>query len=256
VTYRYIKLQTIKNILVTFDPISLNQMDEVQLMNRTDTKFVFEYDLLEKVLGEIKEHYFILDINGTRLSAYRSLYFDTDDFKFYHEHHNGKKNRNKVRFREYIDSGLCFLEVKKKNNKGKTIKERVKVPEIPGTMTDEGKQFVHDIMGREEVLVAKHWNMFSRITLVNKSIKERLTIDLDIKFKGDNSETDLEKMVIAEVKQEKVNYASAFMRIIKENGVRPFRISKYCMATASLYPLLKNNNFKPKFLKINKLQHD
>lgn len=231
-------------------------MDEVKLMNRVDTKFIFEHDLLEKVLDEIKAHYYVLEINGVRLNAYRSLYFDTEDFKFYFEHHNGKKNRNKVRFREYIDSGICFLEVKTKNNKGKTIKERIKVSEIPNRMTEEGKRFVYDIMGREEALEAKHWNMFRRITLVNKHIKERLTIDVEIKFKGDDLETDLDQMVIAEVKQEKVNYASTFMRIIKENGVRPFRISKYCMATASLYPLLKNNNFKPKFLKINKLQHD
>ena len=231
-------------------------MDEVQLMNRTDTKFVFEYSLLEKVMEEIKAHYYVLDINGVRLNAYRSLYFDTEDFKFYYEHHNGKKNRNKVRYREYIDSGLCFLEVKKKNNKGKTIKQRIKVAEIPKNMTEDGNRFVHEIMGRDDALVAKHWNMFSRITLVNKHIKERLTIDIDISFKGEKTESALEKMVIAEVKQEKVNYASTFMRVIKKNGVRPFRISKYCMATASLFPLLKKNNFKPKFLKINKLQDD
>ena len=60
-------------------------MDEVKLMNRTDTKFVFESRLLEQVLEEIRAHYFILDINGVRLNAYRSLYFDTDDFKFYFE---------------------------------------------------------------------------------------------------------------------------------------------------------------------------
>ena len=82
-------------------------MDEVKLMNRTDTKFVFEYSLLQKVLNEIKDHYYVLNIDGVRLNAYRSLYFDTDDFKFYFDHHNGK-NRIKVRYREYMDSGLCF----------------------------------------------------------------------------------------------------------------------------------------------------
>ena len=95
-------------------------MDQVTLLNRIDTKFVFEQGLLEKVLQEIKPHYRVLDIDGVRLNSYRSIYFDTEDFKFYYEHHNGKKNRSKVRYREYIDSGLCFLEVKKKNNKGKT----------------------------------------------------------------------------------------------------------------------------------------
>ena len=118
-------MKAIYKILSSFEPISLNQMDEVKLMKRTDTKFVFEYSLLNKVMEEIKAHYYVLDIDGIRLNAYRCLYLDTEDFKFYFEHHNGKKNRIKVRYREYIDSGLCFLEIKKKNNKGKTIKERL-----------------------------------------------------------------------------------------------------------------------------------
>ena len=249
-------MKAINNILSSFEPISLNQMDEVKLMNRTDTKFVFEYSLLEKVMEEIKAFYYVLDIDGIRLNAYRSLYFDTEDFKFYFEHHNGKKNRNKVRYREYIDSGLCFLEVKKKDNKGKTIKKRTKVANIIDSLTEEGNSFVHQITGTDDALVPKHWNKFSRITLVNKHIKERLTIDLGITFEAEERLSKLDNMIIAEVKQEKVNYASAFMRVIKKHGVRPFRISKYCMATSSLFPNLKNNNFKPKFLKINKLQDD
>ena len=231
-------------------------MDEVKLMNRTDTKFVFEYSLLNKVMEQIKAHYYALDVDGIRLNAYRCLYFDTEDFKFYFEHHNGKKNRNKVRYREYIDSGLCFLEIKKKTNKGKTIKERIKVTKIPVRMTEEDNSFVQQIMGTDDVLLPKHWNKFSRITLVNKHIKERLTIDLGVTFEAEERLSKLDNLIIAEVKQEKVNYASAFMRVIKKHGVRPFRISKYCIATASLFPNLKNNNFKPKFLKINKLQDD
>ena len=188
-------MKTINNILSSFEPISLNQMDEVKLMNRTDTKFVFEYSLLNKVMEEIKAHYYVLDINGIRLNAYRCLYFDTEDFKFYFEHHNGKKNRNKVRYREYIDSGLCFLEVKKKNNKGKTIKERIKVAKIPESLTDEDNRFVRQIIGRDDILLPKHWNKFSRITLVNKHIKERLTIDLGITFETEQRQSQLDDMV-------------------------------------------------------------
>ena len=95
--------------------------------------------------------------------------------------------------------------------------------------------------------------MFSRITLVNKKIKERLTFDINFRFEKEEQKGSFENIVIAEVKQEKVNYASPFMRLIKTNGIRPFRISKYCLATASLYPELKQNNFKSKFLHINQL---
>ena len=67
----------------------------------------------------------ILQIDGKRKHDYKSLYFDTEDRKFYNDHHNQRVNRYKVRYREYVDSGLVFLEIKCKNNKGKTIKKRL-----------------------------------------------------------------------------------------------------------------------------------
>ena len=228
-------------------------MDEVKLMNRSDTKFVFEPELLLTVLPLLQKYYRILEIDGIRLSAYRSLYYDTEDFLFYNQHHNGKTNRNKVRFREYIDSGLCFLEVKKKNNKGKTLKKRIKVAQITEKLTGDSKLFVSKVIGQDHQLVPRHWNSFKRLTLAHKTAKERLTMDIDFQFKDMKKNGTIEGMVIAEVKQERMSRSSDFMRLIKEHGVRPFRISKYCMATASLYPQLKRNNFKRKFLHLNKL---
>lgn len=39
---------------------------------------------------------------------------------FYHDHHNGKLNRFKIRQREYMDTKTSFLEVKFKNNQRRT----------------------------------------------------------------------------------------------------------------------------------------
>ncbi|MGC6495234.1 MAG: polyphosphate polymerase domain-containing protein [Flavobacteriales bacterium] len=246
-------MSTIKNILSHFDPITLPEMDSVSLLSRVDTKFVFGTQTLKKIIKDLKNFYFVLDVNGTRVNAYKSLYFDTEDFKFYYDHHNGKTNRIKVRIREYVDSGICYLEIKQKSNKGVTNKERVLINEFKETLSQKNKDFLYKILDRQYDFHKKHINKFNRITLVNKNIKERLTIDLNFNFEGNNKKGTIDNMIIAEVKQEKVNYSSAFMRLIKENGVRPFRISKYCMATASLYPNLKQNNFKPKFLHINQL---
>ena len=230
-------------------------MDEVKLMNRADTKFVFSSKTLLKVLPKLLDHYRVLEIGGVRLSAYRSLYFDTEDFQFYHQHHNGKTNRNKVRFREYIDSDLSFLEVKRKNNKGKTIKKRIKVDNIDEALNKRHVEFIESIIGEPLALLPQHWNQYHRITFVHKRRKERLTIDVNFRFKDTcNSEDDLGDMVIAEVKQKKRNLSSNFVRIIKEERIHPFRISKYCMATAKLFPHLKRNNFKRKFLHLDKLQ--
>lgn len=230
-------------------------MDSVKLMNRTDTKFVFPLTTLIKILPKLVKHYRVLEINGVRLNAYRSLYFDTEDFQFYHQHHNGKTNRNKVRFREYIDSGLSFLEVKSKNNKGKTIKKRIKVKEITESLDGSNLDFVNKAIGSEIPLKPQHWNKFSRITFVHKRRKERLTVDVNFRFEDINStKNNLGDMVIAEVKQAKRNLSSNFIRIIKEEKIHPFRISKYCIATATLFPQLKKNKFKRKFLHLDKLQ--
>ena len=230
-------------------------MDAVKLMNRTDTKFVFPLTTLIKILPKLVEHYRVLEINDVRLNAYRSLYFDSEDFQFYHQHHNGKTNRNKVRYREYIDSGLSFLEIKRKNNKGKTIKKRIKVKEITESLDGSNLDFVNKNIGSDIHLKPQHWNKFSRITFVHKRRKERLTIDVNFRFDGINStKNNLGDMVIAEVKQAKRNLSSKFIRIIKEERIHPFRISKYCMATATLFPQLKKNRFKRKFLHLDKLQ--
>tara|TARA_Y100000589_G_C27194609_1_gene646224 strand:- start:4787 stop:5539 length:753 start_codon:yes stop_codon:yes gene_type:complete len=247
-------LDSLDQKISSFDPISLSEMNAVKLMKRTDTKFVFPISTLHKIIPKLIEHYRVLDINGVRLNAYRSLYFDTEDFLFYHQHHNGKTNRNKVRFREYIDSGLSFLEVKRKNNKGKTVKKRIKVNGISITLDGTNKDFVSKVVGSELALKPQHWNKFNRITFVHKRRKERLTIDVNFRFEDtQSSKKNLGDMVIAEVKQAKRNLSSDFIRIIKKERVHPFRISKYCMATASLFPQLKRNNFKRKFLHLDKL---
>ena len=78
---------------------------------------------------------------------------------------------------------------------------------------------------------------------------------MNFRFEDINSiKKNLGDMVIAEVKQAKRNLSSNFIRIIKEERIHPFRISKYCMATATLFPKLKKNNFKRKFLHLDKLQ--
>ena len=100
--------ENISKILLDFDPISLLEMDRVKLMNRIDTKFAFSASQLIQILPDLAENYKILEIEGTRLPFYESLYFDDDDFGFFKDHHNGRTNRFKVRFRKYVESNLIF----------------------------------------------------------------------------------------------------------------------------------------------------
>lgn len=248
-------MQQITDILTQFSPINISQMDEVKLLNRTDTKYILSINDLVKVLPELTPYYTCLEVENVRASSYKTLYFDTNDKQFYHHHHNGKPNRFKVRMRQYVESNLTFLEIKHKV-KGRTDKSRIKISDFSEEFTQEQKQFIDKILGTHSDLKPQLWNMFKRVTFVNKSIKERLTIDVDLSFKlmnNDDKTWTKSQLVIAEVKQENINRESKFMQLCKENGIRPSSISKYCLGTSVLVNSVKRNTFKPKILAIEKL---
>ena len=247
-------MNSLPAIIAKFSPISLNEMDDVKLMSRIDTKFAFNANKMPELLVQLMPFYRILEIDGHLIHDYKSLYYDTDDRKFYLDHHNGRVNRNKIRFREYVGSKLTFLEVKLKNNKGRTIKKRIQVATISDELSDKQQQYIEKIIGRPIQVSAKQRINFSRITLVHKTQKERLTIDVNLTFENANKKGDMKHIVIAEVKQERMSRSSDFMRIAKEMHILPIRISKYCLTTLTLNPELKQNRFKEKVLFINKLK--
>ena len=249
-------MDNISKIVASFSPISLAEMDEVKLMNRTDTKFAFEVSKLPKLLENMLPFYRVLSIDGTLIHDYKSLYFDTNERKFYLDHHNDRVNRNKIRFREYVGSGLTFLEIKLKNNKGKTIKKRMKVKKINRELTNKQQAYINEIIGEDLDVQAKQWINFSRVTFVHKIQKERLTMDIDLTFHNKKEVGDLRNIAIAEVKQERMSRDSDFMRIAKELHILPIRISKYCMSTLALNPGIKYNRFKEKVLFLDKLKHN
>ena len=247
-------MSNLPQIVADFLPISLDEMDDVKLMSRTDTKFAFKANKMPFLLQKLLPFYRVLEIDGELIHDYKSLYYDTDNRKFYLDHHNGRVNRNKIRFREYVGSKLTFLEIKRKNNKGKTIKKRMRVDAISNELSEKQQNYIEKIIGRPMEVNAKQWINFSRITFVHKTQKERLTIDVNLTFENSNEKGDMKHIVIAEVKQERMSRSSDFMRIAKEMYILPIRISKYCLTTLALNPELKKNRFKEKVLFINKLK--
>ena len=94
--------------LSEFNAVSLDDLQSVRLMNRTDVKFAFNTIKLIPILRKMNAFYDVLDLNNSKIQSYRSLYYDTPERMFFLDHHNKRVNRNKVRFREYIDSELFF----------------------------------------------------------------------------------------------------------------------------------------------------
>lgn len=245
-------MEELNHILNEFTSITLKEMDSVKLMDRTDTKFIFKYDQLPELLNQLKHDYSILEINENRISRYESLYFDTKDFDLYHSHHRGKPSRFKVRFRKYVESELHYFEVKFKNNKGRTIKDRVKQKQIDGFIKEKAEELLVDKTPlTTNNLEAKIWVNYSRITFVNKLSPERVTIDLNLTFKNNEQSKTIDNLVIAEVKQDKA-IKSAFINLMKKYHIRQGAISKYCYGVISLFEKIKHNNFKPKLILIKK----
>ncbi len=134
--------------LERLDPISLEEMDEVRLMDRVDTKFTFRNEQLPQVLPAVLDRYRILEIKGQRASHYQTLYFDTGQLALYLQHHRGKLARHKIRCRRYVESDVCFFEIKTKTNKDRTQKQRISCNKI-----------VSEIAGESEELLKKETNL-------------------------------------------------------------------------------------------------
>lgn len=247
----------IANMLARFDPISLSEMESVALLDRTDTKYVMGVSQLYRALTQIMAQYRVLEVNGTRLNHYQTLYFDTRDFALYEQHHNGLRSRYKVRIREYVDSDLAFWEVKHKTNRNRTIKARKQTQELKTSIVGQAGDFLdtHTPFDTGE-LEPKLWNEFLRITLVSEHHPERLTLDLNLAFAWQNESVALPGIAIAEVKQEHVSQQSDFIREMRAQGIRPTRFSKYCAGVYMLYDDVKINNFKPRIRLVKKLMQE
>lgn len=246
-------MRTIPEILASYSPITLEEMDNVQLLNRTDTKYVFAESDLPAVLERIAPHYRCLEVNGVRGTSYRSLYYDRADDKSYFDHHNGRTFRSKVRFREYVGSGLCFLEVKRKTGRGRTDKARRKVASIPTELDATQAAYAEEKSGMSGPFEAKLWNHFTRFTLVGRTRPERLTIDHSLRFTDAKGDRSLAGICIAELKQEHVDRSSPFAEAMRALGIRPSGMSKYCIGAVLLRPDLKHNTFNEVLRKLESL---
>jgi len=238
-----------------FAPITLEEMDGVKLQDRVDTKYVLPASELPALLEKMVPHYRMLEVNGQRGTAYRSLYFDTPDLKHYRDHHNKRTFRSKVRYREYIGSGLAFLEVKRKTGRGRTDKKRIRVEGIPDQLLGEHLRFAQEAARDNSPLVPALWNHFTRYTFVAKDRPERLTMDLDLRFSDPNGEGRLGNIVVAELKQERADRQSPFVQLVRAMGERPSGMSKYCIGMLTLRRPVKHNAFKEVLLRLNRLRN-
>lgn len=249
----------IKNIVGKFKTITLDKINGVELMDRTDIKYVFSIDKLPEILSHALDNYYILAVNKKRVHIYNNQYFDTDDFQMYSKHHSGQLNRYKIRYRKYQVSNIAFLEIKFKTNKKRTIKKRIR-NEFSNDINGDSTSFIEQNSPyKTGDLTPVLTNDFQRITLVHKTDKERITLDFNMSYTcntaGINKSHKLPKLAIAEVKRKGYSNSSDFITILKNAGVRQSSMSKYCIGAALLNNDLKHNRFKPKLTLIENIHN-
>lgn len=243
-----------EQVINKFKGVSLEEINSLSLMNRTDTKYFFHESELPAILMKVCNNYQVLEINACRQMPYSSLYYDTKDFGFYIAHHNGKLNRYKIRLRDYTISGDSFFEIKKKTNKKRTKKLRIRIPYQTKVITDEAHKFLAEkaeIDGK--TLVPSLENNFKRVTLAGFASQERVTIDYDINYSIGDMKSCFEGIIVAEVKRSSDGPASPFMKVLRDSGIFKSGFSKYCLGIASVHQEIKKNNFKQKIYQLNKL---
>jgi hypothetical protein len=240
--------------LESYAPINLAEMKAVALLKRVDTKYILPTRQLFQALGNLKDQYRVLEVHGSRLNRYHNLYFDTSNFDLYHQHHNGQRDRYKVRSRQYVDTRLDYLEVKRKNNRDQTIKSRLKTSDFVSALTEKDRKFLHGKFPGEYLdLQPVLWVDYTRITLVSKRRVERLTLDINLSFSNSWDQYELPGLAVAEVKQDGFSINSDFIQQMRAMKTQSERFSKYCQGITHFYPQVKHNRFKPRTLLIERI---
>ena len=231
--------------------VDLQRLDQAQLHDRVESKVILRSANVPAALSRLADDYHVLEHDGERLQGYRTQYFDSHALRSYHDHHNKKRRRLKVRYRTYVNSDLTYFEVKR-NVDGRTVKER-RMSHVPyNELWLDDADFLSVRTGWDAGDLAPSLMVsYDRILLVKKDFGERVTIDLNISFVSSTGATHAPELSICEFKQPKLDRRSPAMTAMRR---RPQKFSKYCMGLASCDPSLRRNRFKKVFRTLEGLE--
>jgi hypothetical protein len=234
-------------ILTRLDPVGLDELNATAaLLTRRDRKYLVPAAVAAEVVERLGETSRVLEIDGRRRFRYVSVYFDTPDCVSYLGAARRRPRRFKVRTRSYLDAGRCLLEIKTRDPRGRTVKERHEHPiELCDRLDRAGRAFV----GRCE-LIAEHGvtlapaltTRYARSTLLVGAEGARLTVDDCLEARAPDGRTAL-LVAMAIIETKSGGPPSEADRVLWSLGYRPVRISKFCTSLAVLRPDLPSNRW-------------
>lgn len=232
-------------------PISLDELTgQASLLTRIDRKYLLWQEEAAHILSLTSPAWRILDTHGTRQFCYESVYFDTPDRRCYAATAFRRGHRLKFRTRTYLDSETTFFEVKSKDARGHTVKERIPHAfEHRGELTEDDRAFAAQALTREHQrqrtahdLSAALTVTYRRATLLQPDGASRATVDEALSWSSpDGARQDAERLVIIETKS--MGHSSPLDALLWAHGYRPQPGSKYATGMASLHPELPANRW-------------
>ena len=228
-------------------------LDTAALQDRVDRKYLLDVGTAERVLDALQGDHRVLEVDGRRVQAYSTVYFDSHDLTCHREHVQGRRRRWKARTRRYLDSDLTRLELKTKGPRGRTVKVSTDVaPERHGVVDDSVRDFLDTHLlaaygrGLGVELVPVLEVGYLRTTLVADGGGTRLTMDTDLQVRAPGG-APVGRLQAGGVLVETKSGARAGRadRVLREHKVQQASCSKYCLGTAMAAPALPSAPFRP-----------
>lgn len=235
-----------------FEKVDIDSIGRERIFsNRKDFKYLFGIGQLTRFLSEIEKDYVLMSVEEALQHEYQTHYFDTPDLKFYLDHHNGVLNRMKVRVRHYAD-GNSSVEVKKKNNRGLTLKKRIPLDSTAGVDIFQNNWKSKLDLPEDLQLDLQLKIHYKRMTFYSRSGDEKVTIDTDLLYSREGAEDKRLSLVVAESKGND-HLHSPFNLLMRREKIRRSSFSKYCYGLSLLASNIKKNNFKQLHHKAHKI---
>jgi hypothetical protein len=210
------------------------------LTTRHDRKYVVPRVELPEIIQRLPTDLAVLEINGLRMFAYESTYFDTADFALYRAHLQGRRFRYKVRTRSYNDTGGAMLEVKLKGHRGETVKMRLPYSfERRSDLTADGRTFVELVVAETygatvPAIAPVMTTSYRRAALVDLARGTRVTADVGLGWSNCTSCRRVDDVALIETKS--ASGPGPVDLVLRSLALRPVRVSKYCVGVALLDP--------------------